>query len=561
MKAHLLHPTEDFDWRWALKAADARAAARSGRTYRVADFDPESAFPWGADALAADLALDTLFAVMARGDDRIYEVSRRVIHAGVRGDLETIRYRQAVLRDCLAHPGVVRALYAVAVEAVENQKRHYLGSLVRYPDSVLRDSVELMGMFLGQLRKLRAIADAHAGAFAAAGWTAFFAMVKRDLDDDYFDRAKHHLAELRFRHGVLLSATLGQGNKGSGYVLRGFPRRNGTWRELWHDCLDALWRHLPHAEERCPAWLRPRASPVYSFSLHPRDDAGARALTELRNRGISLVADALGRSADHVRSFFGMLQAELAFYVGCINLHERLAAKGEPLCMPTATAPEPRRLAFRGLYNVCLALNLDRRVVGNNADADGKDLVVVTGANTGGKSTFLRSLGLAQLMMQSGMFVPADDFRASLVDGVFTHFKREEDAGMTSGKFDEELARMSAIVDHLKPRALTLFNESFAATNEREGSQIARQIITALLERRIRVVCVTHLYELARGFHESGAENVLYLRAERNADGVRTFRLVEGEPLATSFGEDLYETIFGVPPLAAANPKTPACAP
>ena len=66
------------------------------------------------------------------------------------------------------------------------------------------------------------------------------------------------------------------------------------------------------------------------------------------------------------------------------------------------------------------------------------------------------------------MFAPARPLQASLVDGLFTHFKREEDATMKSGKFDEELSRMNDIVDALKPHALILFNESFAATNERE---------------------------------------------------------------------------------------------
>jgi uncharacterized membrane protein len=59
---------------------------------------------------------------------------------------------------------------------------------------------------------------------------------------------------------------------------------------------------------------------------------------------------------------------------------------------------------------------------------------------------------------------------------------------------------MSQIVDTITPNCLLLLNESFAATNEREGSEIARQIITALLEKGIKVFFVTHLYELARGF-------------------------------------------------------------
>ena len=83
-------------------------------------------------------------------------------------------------------------------------------------------------------------------------------------------------------------------------------------------------------------------------------------------------------------------------------------------------------------------------------------------------------------MMQCGMFVPAVSFSANICNGVFTHFKREEDAAMKSGKLDEELGRMSLIVDQVKPNAIVLFNEFFAATNEREGSEIARQIVYGL---------------------------------------------------------------------------------
>jgi DNA mismatch repair ATPase MutS len=129
--------------------------------------------------------------------------------------------------------------------------------------------------------------------------------------------------------------------------------------------------------------------------------------------------------------------------------------------------------------------------------------------------------------------------------GVFTHYRREEDVTMESGKLDEELSRMSDIVDKITPNAMVLFNESFAATNEREGSEIARQITNALIESGIKAVFVTHLYEFAHGLYEKKMQNAMFLRAERRADGTRTFRLTEGEPLQTSYGKDVYESVFG----------------
>ncbi len=529
MKAHLLHRNQDFDWKWALEAAAERGATRNGfRFSRNPSFNPLQGLPWNWEELTADLSLPTLFDAMAQDDNCVFEVCRKVVLASVKGDVETILYRQEILRDCLKEAGVVRELYAVAVEAIEKQRGRFLGSLLSsYPDSVLRDAIERMGLFIDSLRKLRQIAELYAPRFRSEGWTAFFAMLKRDLDDEYFATIREHLDVLRFRNGELLSAQLGRVNKGSEYVLHRVPHRRWSFLTWWKD----LFGEKP---------------PVFRFELHPRDEAGAKALSTLRNRAVSLAAGALAQSTDHVRDFFGMLKTELAFYVGCINLHERLMEKGEPLCMPVPVPADPPRLSFGGLYDVGLTLAVERRVVGNDANADGKELVVITGPNTGGKSTFLRSVGLAQLMMQSGMFVPASSFCGGVCNGLFTHYKREEDVGMQSGKFDEELKRMSEIVDHIAPRSIILFNESFAATNEREGSEIARQIILALLGRGVRALCVTHMYELAHGFYEANRGNMLFLRAAREADGVRTFKLFEGEPLPTSFGEDLYSRIFSV---------------
>jgi DNA mismatch repair ATPase MutS len=177
--------------------------------------------------------------------------------------------------------------------------------------------------------------------------------------------------------------------------------------------------------------------------------------------------------------------------------------------------------------------------------ADGKRLVMITGANQGGKSTFLRSVGQAQLMMQAGMFVPADSFRANVVRGIFTHFKREEDTTMTRGKLDEELSRMSAIADVIAPTSLLLCNESFASTNEREGSEIARQVVRAMVDGGVKVFYVTHLFDLAESFHKQRLGTAIFLRAEREQDGRHTFRVSEGEPLPTSYGEDSYRRIFG----------------
>ncbi len=489
--------------------------------YPDRDFDPAAELPVNEEDLAADLELGTLLDAMADGDKFLHAVARRGIHSGLASPAE-ITYRQHVLADCVAQPGAIRDLYDLAVETI-NAERQVFGFLFREsPDTILRRSRQLMGLYVKSLRRLADLAARHAPGFRSEGFTRFFAMLASELTDDYFAEMEAHLSDLDFRRGTLISARLGKGNKGAGYVLRRHPSSRG-WRD------------------RLPA--RNRVS--YSFTIAERDESGMRSLSELTSRGVNDTANSLAQSADHIKSFYQLLRAELGFYLGCLNLRGQLAARGQPVCYPVPAAPRADRLSARGLYDASLALTLDGTVTGNDVDGDGRQLIMITGANQGGKSTFLRAVGQAQLMLQAGMFVPAESLAGSVCSGIFTHFKREEDATMEKGKLDEELDRMSAITAEIAPAGLLLCNESFASTNEREGSEIARQIIRALTEAGIRIVFVTHLYDLAGYCYSSNKGTALFLRAERQPDGHRTFKLPEGEPLATSYGQDLYRQVFG----------------
>jgi hypothetical protein len=490
--------------------------------FRDRDFDLKQPAPPNADALVQDLELQTLFAAMASDDQLIYDVAKAAVLSSVEITVEEIVYRQHVMTDALHRPGVLRDIYNLAGDAIAREKKAYFGLFRDSPETLLNRSIEVMTMFVEALRRLRQIAEQAEPDFRSDGFRTLFAMLRRELSEDYFKQVSAHLKRLKFPDFVFVSARLGAGNKGTGYTLRQLPSDRRYW----------------------PLRLLPRSLGGYTLHIHPRDEAGGQAVSALRNRGLALAARALGQSVDHILSFFHMLRTEIAFYIGGVNLQERLSGLGLTTVVPILAGLKERRFACRGLYDVCLAISMNKAVVGNDVDGNGKELVIITGANQGGKSTFLRSVGLAQMMMQSGLFVGAEAFGANIVRGVFTHYKREEDSSMTSGKFDEELSRMNALANMLHPHALVLFNESFASTNEREGSEIARQIATALLDSGVKVAFVTHLYPFAHAMEEMNLECALFLRAERREDGSRTFKLAEAKPLETSFGEDLYKKIF-----------------
>jgi hypothetical protein len=90
-----------------------------------------------------------------------------------------------------------------------------------------------------------------------------------------------------------------------------------------------------------------------------------------------------------------------------------------------------------------------------------------------------------------------------------------------------------------------LFNESFAGTNEREGAEIGYQIVRALLEAQVKVLFVTHRYALADRFRLYHAPATLFLRAGRQPDGHRDYKLTVKDPLPTGYGQDLYYQLGG----------------
>lgn len=458
---------------------------------------------------------------MAGGDTFLLEVSKRVMLASLE-DADAIRYRQEILADCLAHRDVIHEMYAVGVAALED-KRGFWGRSSQFPTSILSGAITQLEAATVRLRQLRRIADDHAEEFSSVGASMLFSSLRHELGDDYFATINQHLKQLRFRDGVLISARLARDNSGVGFVLRSRGEARARWKER--------------------LGIERRSS--YSFSIAPRDEAGAQTLSDLSSRGINLVANAAAQSADHLLGVFAMLRSELGFYVSCIQLFDQLTKKDATVSFPDPFPVHTSVLSATELGDACLVLQSDEAVVGNDVDANEKPLVVVTGANSGGKSTFLRSVGVAQLMMQCGMFVTAATYQASVAKGLFTHFIREEDPSMTRGRLDDELSRMSAIADQIRPGGVIFCNESFASTNEREGSEIARQVVRAMLGAEVRVIFVTHLFDFAESAQREYRGAALFLRAPRREDGWRSYRLEVAEPLPTSFGADLYYRLGG----------------
>ncbi|MDR0906643.1 MAG: DNA mismatch repair protein MutS [Oscillospiraceae bacterium] len=479
------------------------------------DFDPTSQLCYASDTLASDLELRHVIEKMSNGDKVIADVSYAALFMPLES-ISDIKYRQENLRDALRSPAHVRRLYDLLDETAQIQKKsnHFLSSSVSLGDS-LNSAVGLLRIFADTLGNLRKFADEGIKAFASAGFKNLFKMLQTELDDAFLNEVKNQLKELKSQDEMLISARLGAGNQSTGYTLR--RQQHKTFLS--------------------------RFKMAATYTVKDDDTRGIADIESRRDRAVNETVSVLTQAVRYLEDFFTMLRHELAFYVGCLNLADFLTTTGAPYSFPELLPPEREHRSWNNLYDLSLVILRGESVTGNELVADNKRLFIVTGANNGGKSTFMRSFGQAVVMAQCGMFVGAEEFTAPVKLGIFTHFKKEEDSTMKSGKLDEEMERMSEITDRLRKYSIVIFNEAFASTNEREGSEIHRQIVKALIENDVEVFSVSHLYTFAHAF--SGEPLTQFLRAQRLEDGGRSFKVLPGEPLETAFGEDIYTELFG----------------
>jgi DNA mismatch repair protein MutS len=231
-----------------------------------------------------------------------------------------------------------------------------------------------------------------------------------------------------------------------------------------------------------------------------------RDLDRLLARVSAPVADALARYTRVQGAALAGLEAELAFFLGAARLAGELRAARLPLCRPAIAPAADRICKIDGVYSLDLVLrlrtardtaNLAEAVVPNDV-AFGPDATIfmLTGPNSGGKTTYTRAVGQAQALFQAGLLVPGQHARISPVDGIYTHFAVAERLDINGGRLAEELDRLAQIFLQAGPTSLVLLNEPLSSTDHSAARLLSRDILAGLRLLGARVLFVTHLHEL-----------------------------------------------------------------
>lgn len=286
----------------------------------------------------------------------------------------------------------------------------------------------------------------------------------------------------------------------------------------------------------------------------PLSDALKKVVTDILRRTVNDIKSMLNKYININGYSFVALMPEIIFYVRFAELCDKIKQKGMPICKAEVVSKEERDCHISDIYNLKLAI---KNVEGDNIDIvtnefdfdDDKRIYILTGPNRGGKTTITQAVGLAFLLAQNGIYVPASKMEFSPCDNIFTHFPADENDTVDLGRLGEESKRLSEIFKVATKYSLILLNESLATTNVAEGLYIAKDVVKAMRYLGVRSVFNTHMHDLARGLDEVNSSTEGDSRVESMVTGVdggkRSFKVFIAPPQGVSYARDIAEK-YGV---------------
>lgn len=430
----------------------------------------------------ADLNLDKVISAVVAGRDE--ETLRPIFHTPWRSE-EIVRYRQAVFAD-LERPEVFRifppfceAMREVRADLARAEKiawrchRHMtiLRAAATYCDA--------LGRLLAGLRPLRLGSEglagftAHLAAFAAAPGFRDFSAETASLCAKLFS----------LDYGLLF-----RGDKVTVRKYAGEPDYTVSIRERF---------------------ARFREADIEPAS--PRTRPGDGALNHIEEGILEFVGrlfpEEFGHLADYARrrgafidETVARLDREIGFFIAYLDFIAPLRQAGLPFCRPEVSASSRETEVFRS-FDLALAAKLageKATVVCNDVRLSGPErLIVVSGPNQGGKTTFARMFGQVHFLAGLGCPVPGRSARLFLPDAVFTHFEREEDIANLRGKLEDELVRLHETCEAVTANSVVVLNEIFGSTSLDDQVFLSGKILDRILAADAIGVCVTFIDALS----------------------------------------------------------------
>lgn len=218
---------------------------------------------------------------------------------------------------------------------------------------------------------------------------------------------------------------------------------------------------------------------------------------------------------------------EIQFYLAWLDYVRPLRQVGLSFNYPKLCDTTEHLYSFGG-FDLALAATLRENTVTNDFILNAPEqIIVVTGPNQGGKTTFARAFGQAHYLASLGLCVPGSEAALYLFDNILTHFGREEDLSTLSGKLQDDLVRLHQLLEKATSRSIIIINEIFSSTTLSDALSLGGRMMDAFVALGAPTMVVTFLDELAS--HSPQTVSMMSLvRPEDPAE--RTYQIVRKPP-------------------------------
>ena len=477
-------------------------------------------------------------------------------------DTEVISYRLDALEDIMHNPKLSPALHTAADRLLETEKKNSGGN--GSPDSftALGDRIEMLDSYISCMESLNTLSEELGDSIKSSAFKSFFSIIKERCECGEFIQMKRDISELKeaFSQKIRSVTVAINFNAEMRPISAGIVNFSDKPAGEKQNVFDRLFYKTSAYSDTVVSGRLRSGVPNEDGYLNEADKALFEALEKLTSSYMRRLESAL-RAYDRL-SFqkISMLSDQLDIFDGMTAIASSCEARGIKMCRPQFS-DTPRTARLTDLFDPCFYF----KAAAADSEAKGDDLVVtnslemddngrffiLTGANNGGKTTFLRGAGLCFLMAQTGFYVPAAACVISPCDFIFTHFPKEEETGINASRFTTEIKDLKVISDLVSGNSLLLMNESIQSTTPKECADIAAEITRIFCIIGVRGIYATHITELALMCDEITADPdcrsvpVSIVATVDEESGKRLYKIKRGQPLKQSYAMDIFNS-FGI---------------
>jgi len=486
------------------------------------------------------------FTLEEMGFSQIFDLKNGSLSEFFTSDEAVINYRRETFGDMLDNPELIRTLNDLLPILSDIMELRRLEADSGDPNDYLSSITEIE-LYISCIDTLDDGLNAVRDNLKGQAFRTLCDRISELAESDYYAQLNEKLCELTKRvreiksvtMGVNLDAQLRPSSAGvlsinsesfrSGEVLEKILRLN--FKDDEYTCIASL---VPFGKKQSES-QKTALSLAFNTAINEVYKSSLRSWKKIVQQYVLENTD-----------FLLNLMPEIEFLIKGTRLMSRLREKGCDLCVPVLAPADDRAFKAIGLYNPAVALKIDDEIVTNDLIFDEKATIyILSGPNRGGKSVITCALGMAQVMMQLGLFVPAKSATISPVDAIYTHFPTGADDTIDKGRLGEECARLGEIFDSVTSHSLVLLDESLSSTGSYEASYIAAEILTGFSAVKCRTLFSTHLHELAAMLDDinekcaaEGGAPIDTLVAGID-EGKRSFKIYRAKPDGKSYARDI----------------------